>query len=153
MNSDLIVDELLKAYAIARCKLEMSMVQIKRKSMQPNSRKVRYFTSTPARNAFGIWICYAALVNKFYTVSEIASASTFSRQAIYKIYEECLAEGWLDVQENSDPVAFRGNGYTVKRWINYSEEALNRTETELIHSAFTAYTESKKVVNLLDTTE
>ena len=96
---DIVEKKLNKGYAIALAAWQLELYQAR--NQRDACAIQRYFNSTPARNAMSRLMFVAAHDKRVYTKSIIAKELLISRQAATKIVEECLAEGWIEEDENS----------------------------------------------------
>ena len=66
-----------------------------RQKWRDECRMTAYFQSTPEKAAFSRLMYVAARVNQLYTISEISSDLSISRQTVSKLVQDCCAEGWI----------------------------------------------------------
>lgn len=92
--------------------LNLAITELKiykeRKNWRDECKMTAYFQSTPEKAAFSRLMYIAARVNHLYTISEISSELSISRQTLSKVTDDCCAEGWI-VWER-----VHGNSYKYK---------------------------------------
>jgi len=105
--ADSLREHLEREYNLAILLTEMEMYKTRTSRM--NTPIQRYFNSTPFRNAFARFICYAYMVNIPYTISRLSTEMNADRKTISQTVKECEAEGWLTVERSSSTTTFMGN--------------------------------------------
>jgi len=92
------VEEMLKL-ALRDFSLNLAITELKifkeRQKWRDECRMTAYFQSTPEKAAFSRLMYVAARVNQLYTISEISSDLSISRQTVSKLVQDCCAEGWI----------------------------------------------------------
>ena len=93
-----LAEEALLHFKIAACKLELNRHQA---HLKDKDRISLYFNSTKNRWAFYYAMCLAAYDKQLYTIKDICTMLTISRQAVNTMVQECLAEGWIELVETT----------------------------------------------------
>lgn len=79
--------------------LNLAITELKifkeRQKWRDECKMTAYFQSTPEKAAFSRLMYVAARVNQLYTISEISSDLSISRQTVSKLVQDCCAEGWI----------------------------------------------------------
>ncbi len=98
------VEEILQL-ALRDFSLNLAMTELKifkqRRKWCDECKMTAYFQSTPEKAAFSRLMYVAARVNQLYTISEISSDLSISRQTVSKLVKDCCAEGWIVSDEIS----------------------------------------------------
>jgi len=92
--------------------LNLAMTELKifqeRQKWRDECKITAYFQSTPEKAAFSRLMYVAARVNHLYTISEISTELSISRQTVSKVVQDCCAEGWIVWEK------VHGNSYKYK---------------------------------------
>lgn len=104
--ADNLREHLEREYNIAILMTEMQMWKVRTMRMQTQIQ--RYFNSTPFRNAFARFVCYAYMVNIPYSIKSLSDEMHVDRKTISQTVQECEAEGWLEVDRSSGTTYFMG---------------------------------------------
>lgn len=89
---------LLREYARELCVHQLRVHQAKQ--TRTNTKLQRYFNSSQGRNAFGWLMCLATFDGVDHTRADIARELHMTRAAVTKMVDECLAENWIEENEN-----------------------------------------------------
>lgn len=92
------VEEMHKL-ALRDFSLNLAITELKiykeRQKWRDECKMTAYFQSTPEKAAFSRLMYVAAQVNHLYTISEISTELSISRQTVSKLAQDCCAEGWI----------------------------------------------------------
>ena len=91
---DEIIEDALHEFSKNLAKTELEIYKM-RLGWRKSCKLTAYFQSTPEKAIFSRLMYLAACVNQPYTISEISSELGISRQAISRIVDDSLAEGWV----------------------------------------------------------
>ena len=89
---------LLREYARELCVHQLRVHQAKQ--TRTDTKIQRYFNSSQGRNAFGWLMCLATFDGVDHTRADIARELHMTRAAATKMVDECLAENWIEENEN-----------------------------------------------------
>jgi len=89
---------LLREYARELCVHQLRVHQAKQ--TRTDTKIQRYFNSSQGRNAFGWLMCLATFDGVDHTRADIARELHMTRAATTKMVDECLAENWIEENEN-----------------------------------------------------
>jgi DNA-binding MarR family transcriptional regulator len=110
---------LIHRYNVELCALEMRTHQVRQKRME--TKLLRYFNSTPIRNAFARWMTYATYTNRTYTISELVNEIGSNRQTISDIVKDCEAEGWIIADRTDNRCDCKASPILVEKYEDYCD--------------------------------
>jgi len=123
---DYIREALMDKYTLQLCYYEMALYAGRQTRL--NGPMQQYFNSTPVKNAFARLMYIAANVKSLYTKTAIAQELHITRQAAHVMVEECLAGGWIEVDQDGRSPTYKATKSLVEGVRLYAEFAFNKGE-------------------------
>ncbi len=123
------VEEMQKL-ALQDFSLNLAMTELKifkeRQKWRDECKMTAYFQSTPEKAAFSRLMYVAARVNHLYTISEISRELSISRQTLWKVVQDCCAEGWIVFEKiNANSLKYKASEElcrSIEAYADYSSD-------------------------------